>query len=259
MVWALRRLRDRSMPIREMQQAAVGASRMATSLTLGGNAGLKRLSLAVLVGAFLAFVGAFDGGQIAPLPRYTLYIALSLICFGIASLVVAGVRHLPVLRQRPRLTHVSSWLVTATVTGITVWTIAGFFVFGAPRPGQFAAYMEMAMGITLAHVAPDAPGAPRPGAPPPAAAAIVPATPTAEAARRRTLCCRGTRSLSASSHVHGIDDDPVAIDGRHERTRRIGRRTGSSFMVGGAQRGNRSRPQSRQSGAAIEKRRDRTG
>jgi len=148
--WGMqRRMREQSLSVREMHSGAVDASPTASSRASFGREALKRMAVAVGMAIFLAFVGAFGAEAIPPIPRYLLFIALSLVCFSLVAAVMMGAYRVPALMARPRLRQAVIVALIAPGTALAVWLIVGWALLGGPRPSRFPDYFLIASGVTL--------------------------------------------------------------------------------------------------------------
>jgi len=142
-------MRERSLSVREVQGGAVDASPTASPKASFGKEALKRMALAVAMAVFLAFVGAFGADAIPPIPRYLLFIALSLVCFSLVAAVMMGAYRVPALVARPRLRQAVMVALIAPGTALAVWLIVGWAFLGGPRPSRLPDYVLIAFGVTL--------------------------------------------------------------------------------------------------------------
>jgi hypothetical protein len=139
-------MRERSQPVREAQGPAVRASPTAPAWRLL----LKAAAFAAAVGVFLAFVGAFGSEPIPPAARYSVFLLVSFVCCGLAVAVVWASERIAALAGRPWLRQAVVVALLTPATALAAWTIFGFAFEGAPRPGQFPAYLGTSFGMTIA-------------------------------------------------------------------------------------------------------------
>jgi uncharacterized membrane protein len=110
---------------------------------------LKALVFAVAVGVFLAFVGAFGADAMPALPRYAMFVAISIVLMGIAFGLVELLRKVHRLSQRRWLFQVVIVAILTPVTALVVWSFVGYAFMGGPKPAIFPAYLFIAFGMTV--------------------------------------------------------------------------------------------------------------
>ena len=144
---AQQRMRERSQPVREAQGGAVGASPMARELL---RFWAKVLAFAIAVGVFLAFVGAFGTESLAPLPRYAIFVVVSIATMATAFGVVSLLRRVRGLEGRRWLFQAVVIAILTPATALESWAIVGFGALGGPKPAVLPGYLVIAFGMTLA-------------------------------------------------------------------------------------------------------------
>lgn len=139
-------MREPSPPLREATARTVRASRTAGPWrAAAGPAGL-----AVAVGLFLAFVGAFGTAEVPLLPRYGLFVVLSLICALLVWGAITLADRISALEGRPWLRRAAIAAMLTPTTGLAVWAVVGLVQPGGPRLQALPVYLATALGMTLA-------------------------------------------------------------------------------------------------------------
>lgn len=142
-------MREPSHPLREATAGAVRASPVAGPWReAAGPAGLS-----VAVGLFLAFVGAFGTDKVPLLPRYGMFVVISLICAGLVWAALGLTSRISALNGRPwaRVGVLVAMLTLATA--VAVWAVVGLVLPGGPRIQTFPGYLATAFGMTVAMTA----------------------------------------------------------------------------------------------------------
>jgi hypothetical protein len=139
-------MRELSRPVREWSARAFGASPTARRLRLVAEGVL----FAIAVGLFLAFVGAFGSEGVPPLPRYLLFIVISLGCAGLAWGTVWLSCKIRSLDRHRWLRQALIVAVLTPATAILTWSVVGFVVLGGPQLRTFPGFLEISFGMTVA-------------------------------------------------------------------------------------------------------------
>jgi hypothetical protein len=139
-------MREPSRPLREATARTVRASPIAGPWReAAGPAGLS-----VVVGLFLAFVGAFGTQAVPLLPRYGLFTVISLICAALVWGAVALTARMPALKGRPLARRWAIAAMLTPATALAVWGTVGVLLPGGPRLAAFPEYLATSFGMTVA-------------------------------------------------------------------------------------------------------------